>query len=43
MDSLAAGKGVLVCENIKEAKKSLDKIISGSLGNNKSKISMKNA
>ncbi len=38
MDSLAAGKGVLVCENIKEAKKFLDKIISGSLGNNKSKI-----
>ncbi len=38
MDSLAAGKGVMVANTIKEAKKFLNNIISGKLGNNRSKV-----
>ena len=38
MDSLAAGKGVIVAKTIKEAKKFLNNIIKGDLGNSNSKI-----
>ena len=38
MDSLAAGKGVIVAKSIIEAKKFLNNIINGSLGNSNSKI-----
>ena len=38
MDSLAAGKGVIVAKTINEAKIFLNNIIKGNLGNNKSKI-----
>ena len=38
MDSLAAGKGVMVAKTIKEAKKFLNSITSGKLGNNRSKV-----
>lgn len=38
MDSLAAGKGVIVAKTIDEAKTFLNNIIKGNLGNNRSKI-----
>ena len=38
MDSLAAGKGVIVAKTIKEAKQFLNDIIKGDLGNSNSKI-----
>ena len=38
MDSLAAGKGVLVAKNLREANKFLNNIINGKLGDKNSKI-----
>ena len=38
MDSLAAGKGVIVAKTYKEANTFLNNIIKGNLGNNRSKI-----